>query len=338
MTLDTQIDTRLEQLKQWIETELHWHDIRIEVASADASFRRYFRLFYQNDRYIVMDAPPEKEDILPFIDITHRLRKTGVHAPRIFAQSQPLGFLILEDLGSTPYQDRLLESAETLYDDALNALIQMQTAEIAGLPHYDKKRLKDELQLMPEWFLSTHLNIALTPLQNQRIQACFDFLLTDILQQPKGFVHRDYHCRNLMISPTHNPAIIDYQDAVYGALTYDVVSLLRDCYIHWPNHQVETWALSYRDKAVAAGLFSEVDDQTFIRWFDLMGLQRHIKVLGIFCRLWHRDGKQHYLEDLPLTLSYVMQIADKYPETQALAELFETLNIPTQIGTITLVN
>jgi len=327
-------DTRLEQLKQWITTDLHWHNTHIEVASADASFRRYFRLFYQDKSYIAMDAPPEKEDILPFIDITQRLRKTGVHAPQIIAQSLSLGFLILEDLGSTPYQDQLQQSAQRLYEDALAALIQMQNADVIGLPHYDKKLLNNEMQLMPEWFLNTHLNIELNSQQKDIIQECFTNLLPEIIKQPQGFVHRDYHCRNLMISTDNNPAIIDYQDAIYGALTYDVVSLLRDCYIHWPNHQVEAWALSYRDKAVAAGLMATVDDTTFIRWFDLMGLQRHIKVLGIFCRLWHRDGKKHYLEDLPLTLSYVMSIAKKHPESRALGELLQTLDIPTRIGTI----
>lgn len=327
-------DIRLKQLKQWIDTELHWHNTRIEIASADASFRRYFRLFYQDKSYIAMDAPPEKEDILPFIDITQRLRQTGVHAPQIIAQSLPLGFLILEDLGSTPYQDQLKQSAQPLYEDALSALIQIQNADVTGLAHYDKKLLNDEMQLMPEWFLNTHLNIDLNPQQQHIIQTCFESLLTEIIQQPQGFVHRDYHCRNLMVSADNNPAIIDYQDAVYGALTYDVVSLLRDCYIHWPNHQVEAWALSYRDKAVTAGLMTEVDDQTFIRWFDLMGLQRHIKVLGIFCRLWHRDGKKHYLDDLPLTLSYVISVAKKHPESQALGELLQTLDIPTRIGTI----
>jgi aminoglycoside/choline kinase family phosphotransferase len=330
------IDTRLEQLKQWLETELHWCNFTINIASADASFRRYFRIHHKNNSYIAMDAPPDKEDILPFVDITQRLLKTGVHAPKIMAQSVQLGFLILEDLGSTPYQDRLvnIEAANTLYQDALSALIAMQTADIQDLPHYNQVRLEEEMQLMPEWFLNKHLGIQLSKQQKQSMQSCFNSLYTEILQQPKGFVHRDYHCRNLMVIEHNNPAIIDYQDAVYGALTYDVVSLLRDCYIVWPNQQVETWALSYRDQAVQAGLLAPVDDATFIRWFDFMGLQRHIKVLGIFCRLWHRDGKQHYLNDLPLTLSYTITVAKKYPETLALAKLLQTADIPTRIGTV----
>jgi aminoglycoside/choline kinase family phosphotransferase len=334
MTIDT--DTRLEQLKQWIDTDLNWQPITITVASADASFRRYFRIHYQDKTYIAMDAPPEKEDILPFIDITQRLRQTGVHAPQIIAQSTPLGFLILEDLGSIPYQDKLIniEAANTLYSDALTALLKIQKADTSGLPHYDQKRLQEEMQLMPEWFLKTHLNIHLSEQQQQTIQTCFDSLCKEILQQPNGFVHRDYHCRNLMVIESNNPAIIDYQDAVYGPLTYDVVSLLRDCYIAWSNQQVETWALNYRDQAVTAGLLQPVNDTTFIRWFDFMGLQRHIKVLGIFCRLWHRDGKQHYLDDLPLTLAYSINIAKKYPETQALAELLQMYDIPNQIGKV----
>jgi aminoglycoside/choline kinase family phosphotransferase len=331
-------DTRLEQLKLWINTELHWHKVSIEVASADASFRRYFRILYKDHSYIAMDAPPEKEDILPFIDITQRLRKTGVHAPNIIAQSIPLGFLMLEDLGSTPYQDNLIQDVDNLYEDALSALIQIQKADVVGLPRYDKQLLEAEMQLMPEWFLKQHLTIQLNQQQINIIQNCFEYLLSEIETQTKGFVHRDYHCRNLMVHKKNNPAIIDYQDAVYGALTYDLVSLLRDCYIHWPNHQVEAWALNYRDKAVTAGLLDAIDDISFIRCFDLMGLQRHIKVLGIFCRLWHRDGKKHYLDDLPLTLSYIMRIAQKYPETQALAELLYSFDIPTRIGTVTILD
>jgi aminoglycoside/choline kinase family phosphotransferase len=330
------IDTRLEQLKQWIDTNLNWQPVTITVASADASFRRYFRIHYQDKSYIAMDAPPEKEDILPFIDITQRLLKTGVHAPQIIAKSITLGFLMLEDLGSIPYQDKLIsiEIANTLYSDALAALLKIQKADTSDLPHYDHSRLQEEMQLMPEWFLKTHLDIQLSEQQQQIIQTCFDFLCQEILLQPNGFVHRDYHCRNLMIIESNNPAVIDYQDAVYGPLTYDVVSLLRDCYIAWPNQQVEKWALNYRDQAVISGLLQPVDDATFIRWFDFMGLQRHIKVLGIFCRLWHRDEKRHYLDDLPLTLAYSINIAKKYPKTRPLAELLQTHNISTRIDKV----
>ena len=327
-------DTRLEQLKGWIKSELNWQNTTIEVASADASFRRYFRVYYNDISYIAMDAPPTKEDILPFIDITQRLLATGVHAPKIIAQSIELGFLMLEDLGSTPYQDKLNDKPDSLYFDAMQALIKIQTADTTGLENYDKKHLDDEMQLMPEWFLKTHLGIELSTSQQQIIKSCFEQLTKNIETQANGFVHRDYHSRNLMIIEENNPAIIDYQDAVFGPITYDLVSLLRDCYIHWPNSRVEHWALQYRDMAASTGLLDKIDDKEFIRWFDLMGLQRHIKVLGIFCRLWHRDGKKHYLDDLPLTLSYVLSVGEKHTETQALVELFHSLDITSKIGTV----
>ena len=328
-------DKRLEELSQWINET--WADATLSVASADASFRRYFRIHNHNETMIAMDAPPEKEDSTPFIDITQRLLKAGVHAPEIIKQSLDKGFLVLSDLGSTPYLDKLNETtADDLYADALQALIKIQQANTDGLPVYDAALLQQEMQLMPNWFLATHLGIEVDNDQQKIIQQTFDDLTTAILEQPQVFVHRDYHSRNLMVVPKNNPAIIDYQDAVLGAITYDLVSILRDCYIAWPNHKVEQWALSYRDQAVKAGLMQAIDDATFIKWFDLMGLQRHIKVLGIFARLYHRDGKENYLNDLPLTLSYVMDVGKKYPETHALIALFEQLDIPSKIGTVEL--
>lgn len=327
-------DTRLNKLKDWIENTLNWKGANIEIASADASFRRYFRIHHKDNSYIAMDAPPEKEDILPFINITQRLAQTGVHAPQLIAYSVALGFIVMEDLGCIPYQDKLNESADALYTDAMHALIKMQKADTTGLEHYDRQHLNDEMELMPIWFLETHLDIKLNHSHKTIIQNCFNDLIDNILEQPKGFVHRDYHSRNLMVVTTNNPAIIDYQDALYGSITYDLVSLLRDCYIYWPNKRVEQWALDYKNKAIESGLIDTVSDTDFIRWFDLMGLQRHIKVLGIFCRLWHRDGKKHYLDDLPLTLSYVLKIGKKHPETQALVELFQQLDIPSKISTV----
>jgi len=307
-------DTRLEKLKNWIDSELNWKNTKIEVASADASFRRYFRVSYIDTTYIAMDAPPDKEDILPFVDITQRLLATGVHAPEIIAQSVELGFLMLEDLGSTPYQDELSHSADSHYTDAMQALIKIQQADTSDLPSYDRIFLHEEMQLMPDWFFKTHLDIDLSSQESQLIQQCFDGLIENILQQPNGFVHRDYHSRNLMVAAVNNPAVIDYQDAVHGPISYDLVSLLRDCYVHWPNQRVEKWALQYRDSVVAAGLMEPVDDATFIRWFDLMGLQRHLKAIGIFSRLNYRDGKQGYLKDIPRTLEYVTTVSAKYTE------------------------
>lgn len=327
-------DSRLEQLQEWITATQNWAQFDIQPASTDASFRRYFRVIHQEQSYIAMDAPPEKEDIVPFLDVTHRLSSTGVHVPAIYAESTEHGFILLEDLGSTPYQTELEHHANSLYQDAMQAMVQMQQASTDNLPPYDESRLLEEMQLMPDWFLKVHLQIDLDDEQQAIINNTFKALLADITQQPQGFVHRDYHSRNLMVTTSNNPGVIDFQDAVYGPLTYDLVSLLRDCYVCWPNQQVERWALQYRNMAVEKGLLAAIDDDTFLRWFDLIGLQRHIKVLGIFARLNHRDGKSHYLCDLPLTLSYVMEVGKKHTETQALVQLFTKLDIPQIIGTV----
>jgi aminoglycoside/choline kinase family phosphotransferase len=335
------MDKRLQLMEDWVHNTLGWAGASLVVASADASFRRYFRIFHNDSTFIAMDAPPGKEDTRPFVDITRRLLKTGVHVPKIIAEESDLGFLMLEDLGNTPYLDRLKDAScgvtddvecKTLYRDAMQAIVLMQKANTVGLPAYDSNLLYDELALMPEWFLGKHLGI--TPDEEQQIiiQQTFVALLNALGEQPKGFVHRDYHSRNLMITASNNPGIIDYQDAVYGPLTYDIVSLLRDCYIAWPVQLVEKWALQFRDIAVDSHLIPEMDDAVFLRHFDLMGLQRHIKVLGVFSRLYHRDGKDGYLDDLPLTLNYVLTVGKQYPETAALTGLFEELGIPEKIG------
>lgn len=330
------MDQRLAELTQWVREDLQWKDAQLAVASADASFRRYFRITHDGQTFIAMDAPPEKEAIQPFIDITNLLLKTDAHVPDLVAQNTKQGFLILEDLGNTPYLDKLdTHSAEALYHDAFDALIQMQTTDISTLPAYDEQRLHDEMQLMPVWFLNTHLGIELSDNEQSIIASSFTFILEAIGQQDsEHFVHRDYHSRNLMITSYRNPGVIDYQDAVSGPIAYDLVSLLRDCYIHWPHSQVDTWALQFRDKALAAKAIPIIDDKTFLKNMDIMGLQRHLKVLGIFCRLAHRDGKTGYLNDLPLTLSYVLDVARRYPEMQSLIQLFETHRIPSRIGTI----
>jgi len=328
-------DRRFLLLQDWIQHTLKWQGATIEVASADASFRRYFRIQYKEKSFIAMDAPPEKEDTKPFIDITKRLLKVGVHAPEIIAEQTDQGFLMLEDLGVIPYQDVLTEEdADQLYREALQTLITLQTADISSLPKYDETLLTQEMDLMPEWFLETHLGISLSSSQKNTINQCFTDLVKAIAEQPTGFVHRDYHSRNLMKVSENNPGIIDYQDAVSGPLSYDVVSLLRDCYIVWPQKQVNEWALYYKNRAVSAQLMPETTNADFLRQLDLMGLQRHIKVLGIFARLKHRDGKSHYLEDLPLTLSYVLEVGKNHPETASLVALLDELNIADYIGTV----
>ena len=340
------VDTRLQQLTTWIHQESP--NATIEVASADASFRRYFRIINAGKTFIAMDAPPELEDCAPFINVTQRLRNAGVHAPEIIRQDLEQGFLLIEDFGNTPYLDELNDqTADQLYGNALDSLVKIQSADTDDLPEYDEVLLKTEMELMPEWFLKVHLGITPTPEQQKIIDRIFAVITASVLQQPQVFVHRDYHSRNLMVlSDKHSPndikggrcasynstGVIDYQDAVFGPISYDLVSLLRDCYIQWPNERIAKWVLDFKTQAEKAGLMEKVPEATFIQWFDYMGLQRHIKVLGIFARLNHRDGKTNYLNDLPLTLHYVMQVANKYPLTWPLVDLFNQWEIPEKIG------
>ncbi len=325
------IDKRLEQLTHWIQKD--WPEATIEVASADASFRRYFRIRHDGQTSIAMDAPPAHEDCTPFIDVTRRLRSAGVHAPEIIKQDLQQGFLLLEDFGSVPYLDKLNEqTADQLYADALAMLIKIQQADTTGLPEYDDDLLQAEMKLMPEWFLQKHLGITPDTEQQKIIDRTFAVISAAVAQQAQVFVHRDYHSRNLMLTDKDNPGVIDYQDAVLGPITYDLVSLLRDCYIAWPVDRLKTWVLDFKQQAEAAGLMPPVPEATFIQWFDYMGLQRHIKVLGIFARLNHRDGKTNYLNDLPLTLHYVMQVGKKYPLTRPLIDLFNKWQLPKKIG------
>lgn len=329
-------DVRLEQLTQWVHSLPDWEHAILEPASADASFRRYFRARGTEGTAICMDAPPDKEDVTTFIDITHRLHQAGVHAPQLHAQNLLDGFLLLEDLGSTPYLSRLsAETVKDLYADALSTLMLLQQAEADNLPLYDDQRLRAEMDLMPQWFLKTHLGLSEHEIPYDLINNTFNALVDSALEQPSVFVHRDYHSRNLMLTPKHNPGVIDYQDAVLGPATYDLVSLLRDCYIVWPQQQVEWWVDCYRKEAILQGVIPPIDQPTFMQWFDLMGVQRHIKVLGIFARLYHRDGKEAYLQDLPLVLSYVLKIGARHSETHELAQWLLEVATP-HIGTVTI--
>lgn len=328
-------DVRLEQLTQWVRSLPGWEHAVLKPASADASFRRYFRVRNVDGTAICMDAPPDKEDIRPFIDVTRRLETTGVHVPQIMEQNLLDGFLLLEDLGDTPYLKQLTpQTVNTLYADALNALMHIQQADCDHLPAYNERMLRTEMQLMPEWFLHTHLGIADEDIPHELLHETFEFLIESAVGQPVAFVHRDYHSRNLMLLESDNPGIIDYQDAVIGPATYDLVSLLRDCYVVWPQSQVEWWVESFRKEAIIQGSLPPVDAIIFQRWFDLMGIQRHLKVLGIFSRLYHRDGKSNYLNDLPLVLSYVLKVGSRYQETSELVEWMCSTGIPKRIGTV----
>jgi N-acetylmuramate 1-kinase len=329
MGLTDASDSRLALLTRWVVDDLGFADGSIEPASADASFRRYFRLTRGADSYIIMDAPPEKEALEPFVSVARALIGLGLNVPVILARNAPQGLLLLSDLGTRLYLEELSAGGEVdrLYTDALDALVRLQTrgGEAArALPPYDRAALRREMELMPEWFLARHLGAPAGAEERRLLDRLFTLLEDSALAQPATFVHRDYHSRNLLVTPADNPGILDFQDAVRGAVTYDAVSLLKDCYITWPRERVTGWLLGYRERLLAAGFALEAEEAEFMRWFDLMGLQRHIKVLGIFARLYYRDGKAGYLKDLPRVLAYTRDAAERYPETQEFARYIGT--------------
>lgn len=273
-----------------------------------------------------MDAPPDREDCGPFIHVSRLLLDMGLHVPEVIAQDAQRGFLLLSDLGSRQYLDELNENTvDRLYGDALGALATLQSCAPAnsGLPAYDDELLMFEMSLFRDWLIGTHLDIGLDDQEQLELQESFRRLAASALAQPMVCVHRDYHSRNLMVSTLHNPGILDFQDAVIGPVTYDLVSLLRDCYIAWPRERVEAWATGYYELALQTGILrpDQSDEQQFLRWFDWMGVQRHLKAAGIFARLCHRDGKQGYLGDIPRTLGYVREVCGRYSELSALGEL-----------------
>jgi len=331
-------DLRLERLRHWLTAGLLLEAAAIEPASADASFRRYFRVTLADGATrIVMDAPPDKEDVTPFLRVAAMLADIGVHAPRVLARDEAQGFLLLTDLGSRMYLPELPlpGQADALYQDAIAALIRIQAGgaqHTQQLPAYDETLLRFEMSLFPDWLLARHLQLQLSGTEVTDLARAMDALVRNAVSQPQVFVHRDYHSRNLMICPGDNPGILDFQDAVHGPLTYDLVSLLRDAYIEWPQSQVERWALSYRNQAIANGLYAAGTEADFLRWFDLMGLQRQLKVAGIFARLWHRDGKQGYLADIPRTLGYAASACARHPEFAALGELIRARVLPAVIA------
>lgn len=313
---------RLTQLQNWLDSLTQNNYTDLQTASADASFRQYFRVLSKKDdkTYIVMDAPPEKEDCKPFIHVTELIRSAGVNAPKIIAKDLKLGFILLADLGNKPYLNHLTDdNADKMYSDAIAALIKMQTID-AALPTYNEQRLQTEMELFERWYLNHHLKIQLSVIQKEKLNKIFKLLIGSAIEQPQVFVHRDYHSRNLMITDIDNPGVIDYQDAVVGPITYDLVSLFKDCYIEWSRQRVEQWLEQYMSR-ITPTLFIEKD--TMLRWFDLMGVQRHLKVLGIFARLNYRDDKPQYLNDLPLTLKYIIDCCNQYEELLPLKELME---------------
>lgn len=338
MSDHTYSDPRLTLLTLWLSSlpALALTISSLRPASSDASFRRYFRVdAADGDSFIVMDAPPPQENVQPFIDVANLFAATGLTVPSILAQDVAQGFLLLSDLGSTTYLSALNnDAAHKLYLDAIDALILLQSQSKPGvLPDYDRALLHRELMLFPDWYLSKHLGATLTDMQTAELNKVFDVLLANNLAQPQVYVHRDYHSRNLMVLERGNPGILDFQDAVYGPLTYDLVSLLRDAYVEWGEEMVLDWAIRYWERARRAGLPVNPDIDAFYREFEFMGLQRHLKVLGIFARLYHRDGKDAYLKDLPLVMAYTRKTAHRYIELKSLICLLDAFEDKTpQVG------
>ncbi|MES9858667.1 MAG: phosphotransferase [Sedimenticola sp.] len=322
---------RLAALNNWISESVGLADFTIEAASGDASFRRYFRITLAGSRtFIAMDAPPEREDCHPFVAMADAFAELGLHVPKIEAADLEQGFLLLEDLGSTHYLDILDgESADRLYADALGALAVIQACgPEQGLPPYDEAMLQREMILFSEWLVKRQLGISLNEGEQAQLGQTFRLLAESALAQPQVCVHRDYHSRNLLLTHSPNPGIIDFQDAVVGPVTYDLVSLLRDCYIRWPLERVRGWAMGYYQLALQSGVLRGEDETLFLRWFDLMGVQRHLKAAGIFARLNIRDGKPGYLADIPRTLGYIVEVAADYPELSFLGGLIEERVLP----------
>lgn len=342
-------DLRLEELTLWANTEaqnISAHPngrIPLQTVSGDASFRRYFRLITAIATYIAVDAPPAHENSRNFVQIAELLREAGVSAPRVLAVDYNLGFMLLEDFGDTLYLQPLLlaqarqdiELPERLYQEAFRALVALQKGVDTGqLPPYDKERLHNEMNLFPIWFCEAFLGLTLHSADRECMAEAFQLLAQVALSQPQVAVHRDYHSRNLLVldktkfSDGTGPGIIDFQDAVVGAYTYDLVSLLRDCYISWEPGQVRQWALQFRRIAAARGMYLDIGESQFLRDFDLMGLQRHLKVMGIFCRLCIRDNKPQYVADIPLVIRYFLDVSAQYKELHSFREWFAQTVLP----------
>ena len=317
---------RRQQLQRWTEARLNASPLVLEPASADASFRRYFRVRAAGLSLIVMDAPPEHEDCRPFVRVARLLAEAGVHVPRVIAEDLEQGFLLLSDLGTTSYLQALEnDTADELFRDAIDALLRWQLASRPDmLPPYDEALLTREMKLFPEWYLQRHLGLTPNPAQQHALDGVFALILSNNLAQPAVYVHRDYMPRNLMVCEP-NPGVLDFQDAVYGPITYDVASLFRDAFVSWDEERVLDWTARYWEKAKRAGLPVGTDFGSFYRDFEWMGLQRHLKVLGIFARLHYRDGKCGYLEDASRFVGYVRAVAVRYNPLRPLLMLLDAI-------------
>jgi aminoglycoside/choline kinase family phosphotransferase len=328
----TSADARLAQLTAWLGT-LGLVDVASRrPASSDASFRRYFRLDVLpalqdklGQSLIAMDAPPERENVPAFIHVAGLLQEAGVNVPAIVARDVPNGFLLLSDLGTTTYLSRLdADNAGFMYSDAVDALIKFQLSSVPGvLVEFDRAFALREMNLFPEWFVGKHLGVTMSDTQQAQLDKVFEAITANVLAQQQVFMHRDFHSRNLMFMDQNNPGVLDFQDAVFGPVTYDLGSLLRDAYIQWDEEIVLDWVIRYWQAAKKVGLPVNPDIDAFYRDFEFMALQRHLKILGIFCRLHYRDGKSIYMGDLPTVLDYVRKTANRYIELKPLARLLD---------------
>ena len=332
----TILDKRLANIKTWLSHDLGLDLLSIAPASADASFRRYFRATISEKSaqsaqlptiFIVMDSPPEHEDNELFIRCAKLLHKCQLNVPIIFQTHLQKGMLILSDLGTQLYQGALNKgSVDSLYHEAFTALLKMQALTLnndltSSLESYDALKLADEMTLFEQWYIQHYQQTNLSDHDSKILTNSMECLIESALQQPQVLVHRDFHCRNLLITADNSPGVIDFQDMVIGPICYDIVSLLKDCYIKWPAQDVKRWAIEFHQLSLKQGLHSQHDEQQWLKWFDWMGVQRHLKVLGIFSRLYFRDGKDQYMGDIPLVHKYLIDTCEHYPELSGLAKL-----------------
>lgn len=319
---------RYAALSNWLSNELNLTINNLEYASDDASFRCYYRVTHSGGQHIVMDAPPDKENTEPFLRVAGLLQQAAIHVPEIYQKNLSEGFLLLEDFGNDSFLDKLTpDTVDRLYQSAFDSLFRLQTqlpASQISLPYYDHALLHRELTIFYQWFLQQWLKIEIPAAIQKTLNS---LLIESALSQPQVCVHRDFHSRNLMVLEQNSPGVIDFQDAVIGPITYDLVSLLRDCYIKWPQAQVENWMRGYFQRLQHAKIIN-TDLDTYRRWFDFMGMQRHLKAIGIFSRLNLRDQKPAYLQDIPRTLDYIDSVCQNYPELGPFHHYLQTIILP----------